>query len=159
MDDHQLKMERVKPPKWLVRMSAPIMRFLATKSKGMSRYLMVLRFTGRRTGREYQVPIGYRIEGGRIMTLSNDAWRHNFAGGRDLELTYLRQRQPATATLDADPEALADFYMEKLEEMGTKKVAADLGIKINLNRAPTREEWIDGLKRIGMNRIWIDPKP
>ena len=134
------------------------MRLLATKSKSMSRHLLVLHFTGRRTGRAYQVPIGYRIEAGRIMTLSNDIWRHNFAGGRDLELTYLRQRQSASATLEADPEVLADFYMTKLEEMGAKKVAADLGIKINLDRAPTREEWIDGLRRVGMNRIWIDPK-
>jgi len=40
-----------------------------------------------------------------------------------------------------------------------KKVASDLGMKINLDRAPTREEWTEALEREGMNRLWIDLKP
>jgi hypothetical protein len=151
--------ERVKPPKWAVRLSSPLMRSLAARSKTMSKFMVVLHFTGRRTGKEYQVPIGYRTEAGRLMTLSNDLWRLNFEGGRDLEVTYLRKRQPARATLETDAEALADFYVDQLEEMGAKKVAADLGMRINLDRVPTREEWIEALEREGMNRLWIDLKP
>lgn len=93
------------------------------------------------------------------MTLSNDVWRLNFAGGRDCEVTYLRRRQAGRATLEADLAPLADFYVEKFGEMGAKKVAADLGMKVNLDRAPTRDEWIEALRREGMQRIWIDLKP
>jgi hypothetical protein len=132
------------------------MRGLAARSKTMSRFMLVLHFNGRRTGREYQVPIGYGTEKGRLMTLSNDVWRLNFKGGRDLEVTYLRRRQPARATLETDLEALADFYVGKFGEMGAKKVAADLGMRVNVDRAPTRDEWIEALRREGMNRIWID---
>ena len=135
------------------------MRGLAAKSKTMSKFMLVLHFTGRRTGREYQVPIGYRTERGRLMTLSNDVWRLNFEGGRDLEVTYLRQRQPARATLETDLGALADFYVDKFGEMGAKKVAADLGMRVNVELAPTREEWIKSLRREGMNRVWIDLNP
>lgn len=158
MADARPNIERVKPPKWFVRLSSPLMRALATRLESMSRYLVVLHFTGRKTGRAYQVPIGYRLEDGRMMTLTNDAWRHNFVGGRDLEITYLRDTQPARGTLEADPQALADFYLEKFQEIGAKKVASDLGMRINLDRAPTRDEWIDALQRVGMARIWLDLK-
>lgn len=159
MTDSQPKIVRVKPPKRLVRLTSPLMRVLAARSKTMSRFMLVLHFTGRKTGRAYVVPIGYRTEAGRLMTLSNDVWRLNFEGGRDLEVTHLRQRQPARATLDTDWGALADFYIDKFEEMGAKKVAADLGMKVNLDRAPTREAWIEALQREGMSRIWIDLSP
>jgi hypothetical protein len=153
------KIERVKPPKWFVRFAGPLMRGLAARSKTMSRYMMVLHFTGAKTGRDYQVPIGYRTEGGRLMTLSNDVWRLNFKGGRDLEVTHLRQRRHARATLETDHEALADFYVAEFGEIGVKKVAADLGMRVNIDRAPTREEWVEALQREGMNRIWIDLDP
>jgi hypothetical protein len=135
------------------------MRGLAARSKTMSRFMLVLHFTGAKTGRAYQVPIGYATENGRLMTLSNDVWRLNFKGGRDLEVTHLRQRRRARATLESDQEALADFYLEKFGEMGAKKVAADLGMRVNIDRAPTREEWIDAIRREGMSRIWIDLDP
>ena len=153
------EIERVKPPKWLVRLSSPLMRTLAARSKTMSQYMLILHFTGRKTGREYQVPIGYLTETGRLMTLSNDVWRLNFEGGRDLEVTHLRRRQPARATLEAASGVLADYYVEKFQEMGAKKVAADLGMKVNVERTPTREEWIEALQREGMSRIWIDLNP
>lgn len=151
--------ERVKPSKRFVRLSSPLMRTLAARSKTMAKFMVVLHFTGRKTGRAYEVPIGYRTEEGRLMTLSNDVWRLNFDGGRDLEITYHQKRQPARATLDTDMEALADFYVGQLQELGAKKVAADLGMKINIDRVPTREEWLEALQREGMNRIWIELNP
>lgn len=135
------------------------MRTLAARSKTMAKFMVVLHFTGRKTGRAYEVPIGYRTEEGRLMTLSNDVWRLNFDGGRDLEITYQQKRRPARATLDTDMEALADFYVGQLQEMGAKRVAADLGMKINIDRVPTREEWVEALQREGMNRIWIELNP
>lgn len=90
------------------------------------------------------------------MILSNDIWRLNFEGGRDLEVTYLRSRQAARATLETEQELLAGFYVDKFAELGAKRVAADLGMRVNANRALTREEWLEGLQREGMSRIWID---
>lgn len=158
MADSRAMIERVKPPKWFVRASGPFMRGLATRSKTMSQFMLVMHFTGRRTGRHYQVPIGYRTEKGRLMTLSNDIWRLNFEGGRDLEVTYLGSRQPAEATLEADQGLLADFFVDKFAELGAKKVAADLGMRVNIDRTPTREEWLEAVQREGMSRIWIDLK-
>lgn len=156
MAESSSSIERVRPPKWYIRAMAPVVRTLTTRSKTMAKYMLVLHFTGRRTGRKYQPAVAYWTEDDRLMVLTNDAWRWNFEGGRDLEVTYLRKRQSARGTLESDKEPLCQFYQHKFTEVGPRKIAADFGMKINLGREPTPEEWLNALEREGMSRVWID---
>ena len=48
--------------------------------------LVLLRFTGRRSGRRYEVPVGtHRLDGDELV-VSGATWARNFADGRDVEL-------------------------------------------------------------------------
>ncbi len=156
MTESKPSIERVKPPKWFIRRTNPILRGLAKRLPGLARSVLVLHFTGRKSGRRFDVPIGYRLEDGRIQILTDSVWRHNFTGGRGAEVTYLCRRQPAEGTLADDPAELADYYMTQTEAIGAKRVASDLGMRINLDRAPTHAEWMDALQRVGMARVWVD---
>lgn len=71
-------------------------------------------------------------------------------------MTYLRTCHAARGILETEKEPLADFHVDKYAEVGPKKIAADFGMKVNLDRASTREEWLEALQREGMSRIWSD---
>jgi hypothetical protein len=57
-----------------------------------SSYLMLLRFTGRKTGRIYTVPVGYLRDGGIVLTTTDDRWWRNLTN--PAPITMLFQRRP-----------------------------------------------------------------
>ena len=59
------------------RYSSPFVRFvLATPlHRIMSSQLMLLRFTGRKTGRSYTTPVGYVLDGNSLLVPAGGAWR------------------------------------------------------------------------------------
>src|SRR5215203_2789539 len=64
--------------------------------------LALLEFTGRRSGRRYAVPVGYRELEGDGLILTTAAWRVNLRGGADVELTHAGQRHAMRAELIED---------------------------------------------------------
>ena len=70
----------------------------------MANRLVVLRFTGRKTGRAFEIPIGHRVIDGRMAILTNSRWRHNFAGG--LDIVVKRKAKPS--------ERAPSFWMTRL---------------------------------------------
>jgi hypothetical protein len=89
--------------------------------------------------------------------LTNSGWRHNFAGGADIEVTLRGCRQPARAVLVDDPVTVAEVYARLIDELGLKRAGQRLGLRINLDRAPTREELEDAVSRSGLSIVQILP--
>lgn len=48
----------------------------------VSRHLLILHYTGRKSGRHYDVPVGYHMIDGALSLLTNSGWRANFRNGR-----------------------------------------------------------------------------
>ena len=67
----------------LVRYCNPFMRLvLGSRAHGMmSGQLMLLSFTGRRTGRSYITPVSYVREGTNLLVPGGGAWWKNLTGG------------------------------------------------------------------------------
>jgi hypothetical protein len=97
-------------------------------------------YVGRRSGRHFDVPAGYHLIGGVVSVFTNSSWRHNFAGGRNIEVTLRGVRQPAQAALCDDPDEVAEIYQQLIEDLGTDRAARRLGLRFNVDRAPTRDE-------------------
>jgi hypothetical protein len=149
--------DRVHPPTWVTHILNPVMRKLIARGKGrVAERLAVLEFTGRRSGKTYAVPVGYRNIDGRGVVLTNSRWRHNFAGGASAALTRGGRRQSVRAELVDDPATVAAIYDRLLGEIGWRKSARQLGIRINIDRRPTRDELEDGVRRAGLSVIWLD---
>lgn len=148
--------ERVHPPRRLINFFNPLMAWFIRRSESLGEALLVLHYEGRKTGRKYDVPIGYRQSGNHLVVLSDSGWRHNFAGGRTVEVTLKGIRRPATATLIADPDEVAATLEEAVTKMGPKKAAQRLGVRIGIDRAPSRTEWIKFLQRTGLSIVRID---
>jgi hypothetical protein len=114
----------------------PIMRQLLRGPAGhrLSRHLALIRYSGRRTGRIYQLPVQYARSGNRIWILpgspEHKTWWRNLRGGADVDLVLAghdihgratvidASRQPEfaeglTAYLRAVPQARRAFGLPK----------------------------------------------
>ena len=147
--------ERVHPPKLLMKVVNPLMRALAVRGRAVRSFVLILHYAGRRTGHRYDLPVGYRMVDGRILLFTNSEWRHNFRGGREIEVTYQGQRRPAKATLINEPEIVTDVYQRRFAELGFR-AQRDLGVRVSLERAPTRGEWLDFVRREGMSIVEVE---
>jgi hypothetical protein len=149
--------ERIHPPTWITHLVNPVIRKIVASGTGrVAERLTVLEFTGRRSGKTYAVPVGYRTVDGRGAVFTNSRWRHNFAGGASATLVRCGRRQPVRAELLDDPTAVAAIYDRLLAEIGWRKAARQLAIRINVNRQPTRDELEDAVRRTGLSVIWLD---
>lgn len=149
--------ERVHPPDWLVGYFAnPVLRRVLRKPRGkLGGSVLLLRFSGRRSRKLYEIPVGYRQIDGRIALLTNSRWRFNFQGGAYVEVTLAGERKRARATLLDDPDQMAAIYGQLIEEVGLTN-ANKLGIKIHVDRKPSREELTEMIVRSGLSVVWVD---
>jgi len=150
--------ERVHPPDWLMKyLVNPVMRrFLRRRRGKMSELFLLLRFVGRRSGRSYEVPVGYRRIEGRVALLTSSGWRCNFQGGADVEVNLAGETKRARATLLDDPDQVAAIDGRLIDEVGLANANRQLGIKIHVDRKPSHEELIDMIRRSGLSVVWVD---
>lgn len=100
---------------------------------------MLLHVTGRKSGRVYAIPV--------VATSSTATWwprpaapgDPNLAGGVDLEVTLDGRRHRAHGELVEDPHQVAQIFSDLLDQVGLKR-ANRLGLKFNVDRAPTMPE-------------------
>lgn len=107
--------------------------------------LMLITFTGRKTGDEYTTPVGYWIHEGRVIVTTHSPWWHNLKGGQPVELLLRGERREGIATAHPDPEDVARYVEEFVERRGVDAVRR-LGIVIHGDRPPTREELEAGVE-------------
>lgn len=98
----------VLPPPTLLRVLNPTLRWALRTPLGRGAAgLALLQFTGRRTGRDYRVPVIWRELEGTPFVLTPAPWRANFAGGAQVLVHHRGRSHPMLATLDGDAEAAA----------------------------------------------------
>ena len=84
------------------RMNWSLRRLLRSRFHGLaSERLVLLCITGRRTGRQYEIGVGYVEAGEELLVLVSDAsnrnWWRNFVGGGDLTVVVRGERRHARA--------------------------------------------------------------
>ena len=144
--------QRAIPPSLMTRVGNPVLTWLLSgsrRAKKLGQDLLLIHVTGRRTGTVYTTPVAYRRQpDGSLQVLTNSGWRVNMRGGpTPVELTVLGRRAPAVAVLEEDPAAVAEVYQRLISEIGLKEAGRRLGIKINVDRAPTYDELLDAVQR------------
>ena len=153
--------ERAIPPAVMTRIGNPVLTWLLNgprRAAKVGQALLLLHVTGRRSGRVYSTPVAYhRQADGRLLVLTSSRWRVNLRGGpTSVEVTLLGLRVPGSAVLEEDPEVVADVYERLIGELGLDKAASRLGIRINVDRAPTREELVEAAGREHLSVLHLD---
>ena len=151
--------QRVIPPVAPCDLANRTMRRLLSSpryARRLGEYLLVLHVTGRRSGLVIDVPVAYRPQDdGRLLVLTNSVWRLNLRDASAVEVTWHAQRRSATAELVEDPQSVADVYATLIDDVGRDKATRQLGVRINVDRAPTREELIDAAVRDGLSLVHL----
>src|SRR5437667_10633659 len=131
--------KRSVPPPTLVKMGNPLVRMLlGSPLHGLlDGSFLVLHLTGRKTGRRYDIPVGYVDMEGKLAVVTVSRWRVNLRGGADVEVTLRGRRRPMHALLEEDPAAVAVSYQAMIDRIGRKKARRQLGISLPGGRAPT----------------------
>ncbi len=157
---HPPAVERVQPPKAPYLVVNRIMRWLLSapgRSRRVGQQLLLLHFTGRKSGRRFVLPVAYRdLGGGRLLVLTNSGWRANLRGGPEVTVTLLGRQRPARAHLVEDPDAVAEVYRSLIEAAGHTRAGRRMGIRINVPRTPTHDELADAARRDGLALIYLD---
>ena len=148
--------ERVRPPRFAVRLINPVLRRLLRRPGSRpSRHLILLCFTGRRTGRRYQLPVAPQPIDGHLAVLTNSGWRHNFRGGLDCLLYVHGEPVTARGILVDEVSAVVGAYRAVLTALGPRH-ARQAGLRINVGRAPTDAELAEAVRRYGLSYVTFD---
>src|SRR5262245_5112617 len=78
------------PPQAVLRLVNPALDLLLqTPLVGsLRKQLMVLRFSGRKSGRPYSVPLSAHMIDNELYALTGAAWKQNFRGGAPAKVLY-----------------------------------------------------------------------
>lgn len=83
--NHTPKPERRGPPlpEFMFKLINPMMKALLNSPfhGGVSKNLLLLTFTGRKSGKIFTTPVGYVRQGGSLTVLTHSAWWKNLIGG------------------------------------------------------------------------------
>lgn len=121
-------------PKWAYAVVNPAMKLLLRSPMhgALSGALMILIFDGRKSGRRYEVPVGYLEEGGRLYSFSHAAWGKNFEGGAPVAARLRGELVRGTARVVSDPALIARLIERMASERG-EQMAERMGL---LGRGP-----------------------
>ena len=114
--------------------------------------------TGRKTGRRYDIPVGYVDMEGKLTVVTVARWRVNLRGGADVEVTLRGHLRPMHALLDEDPASVAVSYQAVINRIGWTKAQRQLGISLPGGRAPTLVELNDAAGEYGWSVITLTPR-
>jgi hypothetical protein len=68
----------------------------------LSKSLLLISFSGRKSGRRYEIPVAYVRDGASILIASRAGWWKNLRGGRPVELLLQGRRVAAFADVAED---------------------------------------------------------
>jgi hypothetical protein len=134
-------------------MNPVLSALLRSRAHGLvSKQLMLLTVTGRKSGRDYSMPVGRHESDGELVVSAAGNWRHNLRGGAPVRVVVGGRERAGHAELEEDPEQVAQAYATLIAGLGVKK-AGQVGLKVNLDRVPTAEEVKPAVAERGIVRI------
>jgi deazaflavin-dependent oxidoreductase (nitroreductase family) len=100
----------------------------------MSSRLLLLSFTGRKTGRSYTTPVSYVLEGSSLLVPGGGAWWKNLGSGRPTRVRLRGVWTPVTPEVVTEPVALAEVMRRMLA--ANPAIGAFTGIRLGSDGRP-----------------------
>ena len=128
-------------PEFIFKVANPLMKLILNSPLHglMSKRLMVLSFTGRKSGRRFSTPVGYVREGDKVFVFTHSAWRHNFLNPAQVSMRIQGKDMPGKAVLVTDPEQIRHM-VQALSAANGAEMAQRMGFWVENSAAASPEE-------------------
>ncbi len=100
--------------------------------------IMLINFSGRKSGKQYSVPVSYMREGQEVICFSDSPWWKNLEGGAKVTLTLQGQDLPAYATPTTDLEAVVAGLRRLIAKDAND--AQFFGVKVDAEGRPDEQQ-------------------
>jgi hypothetical protein len=147
------------PPQAILNAVNPVLRFLlgTPLAGGARKEIMVVSFKGRKTGRQYSIPLSaHRIDGD-LYAISSAPWKHNFRDGANAEVLLEGTKTTMRGELVKDPATVAELCHRCADGYGAKKAQRMLGMKFRDDRVPTLDEFREAVNRDKIAAVRLTP--
>jgi hypothetical protein len=147
------------PPSALLRLVNPALAFLLrTPLAGPARkQLMVLGFTGRKTGRPYSIPLSAHLIDHDLYALTGAPWKQNFRGGAPAQVVYDGKTTAMRGELIRDRAVVSDLFHRCADSYGVQRAQRMMGLKFREPRIPTRDEFEEAVDRLHLAAVRLTP--
>jgi len=147
------------PPSALIRIVNPMLRsLLRTALAGSARkQLMVLSFTGRKTGKAYSIPLSAHVIDNNLYALTGSPWKQNFRGGAAAEVVYDGKTTAMRGELIRDRAIVSDLYLRCTQSYGVERAQRMIGVKFRDQRIPTLGEFAEAVDRMHLAAVRLTP--
>ncbi|OBG28987.1 hypothetical protein [Mycobacterium sp. 852002-51057_SCH5723018] len=147
------------PPSALLRIVNPVLGFLLrTPLAGPARkQLMVVSFTGRKTGRPFTIPVSAHVVDNELYALTGAPWKQNFRGGAPAQVVYDGKTTAMRGELIRDRAVVSELYHRCVESYGAQRAQRMIGLKFRDQRIPTRDEFAEAVDRLHLGAVRLTP--
>ena len=147
------------PPDTVLRVMNPAVKFLLRTplAGGLGRQMMVLNFTGRKSGRQFSLPVSAHQLDNALYALASAGWTANFTDGADTDVLHAGKTTPMRGELIRDPATVGDLSYRAAQAYGAKTAQRMMGLKFRDNTVPSLEEFIEAAQREKMRAIKLTP--
>ncbi len=147
------------PPSALLKLINPMLGFLLrTPLAGPARkQLMVLSFTGRKTGRPFTLPVSAHVIDSDLYALTGAPWKQNFRGGAPAQVIYDGKTTAMRGELIRDRAIVSDLYKRCADSYGVRRAQTMIGLKFRDQRIPTLEEFDEAVDRMHLGAVRLTP--
>ncbi len=126
----------------------PLMRYLLRTplAGGLRKQFMVLSFKGRKTGRDFNIPVSAHHIDGDLYALIGSVWKVNFRGGGPASVLYEGRETAMRGELVEDRALTADLFHRCAMSYGVKRAQRMMGLQFRDDRVPTLDEFREAIE-------------
>ena len=130
---------------------------LRTPLAGSARkQLMVLSFTGRKTGKQYSLPLSAHVIDNDLYALTGAHWKQNFRGGAAAEVVYDGKTTAMRGSSSERPGRCGSHH-RCAQSYGVQRAQRMIGLKFRDHRIPTPDEFGEAIDRQKLVAIKFTP--
>lgn len=147
------------PPEALLRIVNPIIKMaLHTPFAGPARnQLMVVDFTGRKSGRHYSIPLSAYVIDGILYAMTGATWKANFRDGATAQVLHDGKKTTMRGELLTDKAHVTDLYTRCAESYGAKRAERAMGLGFRDHQMPSHDDFAQAVEQLGLRAIRFTP--
>ncbi len=147
------------PPEAMLRIVNPLMKFaLRTPFAGPARsQLMVVHFTGRKSGRPYSVVLSAHVIDGILYAMTDAVWKNNFRDGASAQVLHNGKTTTMRGELITDKAHVADLYARCAQAYGPRRAERVMGLGFRDHQLPTRDQFAEAVDSLKLRAIRFTP--